>query len=117
MEVLVDFGDDATAFPTLVRWSHEGKFLSVGTSDGQLRIYDAGRRTCLRTLSVQMHRMACGCWSRRGLVSYGTRSGRIYHHDVRVQQSLVSVFDSHSAEVCGMKWSDDEHYLTSGGAG
>jgi len=27
-----------------------------------------------------------------------------------------SVFSSHSSEVCGLKWSPDEHFLTSGGS-
>lgn len=116
MEVLCTFEDDHPA-TTLVKWSQEGRFLSLGFADGSLKIWDVTKKACVRTLSVQMNRIACGSWSRKGLVTYGTRSGRIYHHDVKVQQSLVGVFDSHSAEVCGLKWSDGEQFLTSGGAG
>uniref|UniRef100_A0A915DXS9 Anaphase-promoting complex subunit 4-like WD40 domain-containing protein n=1 Tax=Ditylenchus dipsaci TaxID=166011 RepID=A0A915DXS9_9BILA len=112
---LIEF-DQTEAFPTLVKWSLEGKFLSIGFSDGSIKIFDVVKKACLRTISVQMHRMACGGWMRNGIMTYGTRSGRIYHHDVRVQQSLIGTFDSHSHEVCGLKWSEDERYLTSGGA-
>uniref|UniRef100_A0A915DJM7 HMG box domain-containing protein n=1 Tax=Ditylenchus dipsaci TaxID=166011 RepID=A0A915DJM7_9BILA len=99
---LIEF-DQTEAFPTLV-------------NDGSIKIFDVVKKACLRTISVQMHRMACGGWMRNGIMTYGTRSGRIYHHDVRVQQSLIGTFDSHSHEVCGLKWSEDERYLTSGGA-
>ncbi|KAI1728294.1 cell division cycle protein 20 like protein [Ditylenchus destructor] len=114
-EMLTEFSQ-TEAHPTLVKWSLEGKFLSIGFSDGSVKIFDAVRKVCLRTISVQMHRTACAGWMRQGILTYGTRSGRIYHHDVRVQQSLIGTFDSHSHEVCGLKWSDDERYLTSGGA-
>jgi len=116
VDVLVNFEDDHPLI-TLVKWSQEGRFLSLGFADGSLKIYDVNKKALVRTLSVQMNRIACGSWSRKGLITYGTRSGRIYHHDVKVQQSLVGMFDSHSAEVCGLKWSDDEQFLTSGGAG
>lgn len=74
------------------------------------------KRTCLRTISAQTQRIACGSWTKKGILSYGTRSGRIYHHDVRIQNSLIGTFEEHTHEVCGLKWSDDERFLTSGGA-
>ncbi|KAI1714223.1 anaphase-promoting complex subunit 4 WD40 domain-containing protein [Ditylenchus destructor] len=113
-KLLIEFQDEAS--PTLVKWSHEGQYLSVGLSNGDLKIFDIRKNKCLRSINVQSHRIACGDWTKAGILSYGTRSGRIYHHDVRIQNSLTSSFDYHSYEVCGLKWSNDEKYLTTGGA-
>jgi len=115
VNLLVDFEAD-NRVPTLVKWSQEGRFLSIGFSDGLLKIFDISREVCVREISVQMQRMATGCWTRKGIFSYGTKSGQIYHHDVRSAQSLIGLFNSHSHEVCGVKWSPDERYMTSGGA-
>jgi len=74
-------------------------------------------------------------------ILFNFRDGRIYHHDVTARDSLIrlhitnrihsfyelclqpmlfiptfSVFESHTQEVCGLKWSPDERYLTSGGS-
>lgn len=107
---------ESEAHPTLLKWSQEGRFLAIGLSDGSLKIYDVNRSQCVRTLNVQMNGIGCGCWRKNGILSYGTYSGRIYHHDVRIQQSLVGLFENHSQKVCGLKWSEDERYMTSGGA-
>lgn len=45
----------------------------------------------------------------------GSRSGAIYHHDVRVANHHVSTLNNHSQEVCGLAWSPDGRYLASGG--
>lgn len=31
------------AFPTLVKWSHEGKFLSIGFSDGSVKVSEINK--------------------------------------------------------------------------
>ena len=45
----------------------------------------------------------------------GSRSGAIYHHDVRVANHHISTLNNHSQEVCGLAWSPDGRYLASGG--
>jgi cell division cycle protein 20 (cofactor of APC complex) len=49
------------------------------------------------------------------IISSGSRSGSIYHHDVRVADHHVATLAYHTQEVCGLKWSRDGKYLASGG--
>ncbi|CAD5209046.1 unnamed protein product [Bursaphelenchus okinawaensis] len=98
-----------------IKWSDEGKYLSVGLSNGKLKLYDVSTKRNLRTITAQLQRIGCVSW-RKSVVTYGCRSGRIYHHDTRKAQSLIGDFDTHTGEVCGVKWSPDEKYLVSGGA-
>jgi len=98
-----------------VKWSLEGKYLSVGLSDGSLRLYDPRQKKLLRTLLTHGQRVGAIAW-RKNVVSSGNRNGNIYHHDVRVRDSLVGTFSCHRGEVCGLKWSPDERQITSGSA-
>lgn len=91
---------------------------------------DSTSKQVLRTIQTEGMRLACASWTSKGCISCGSKNGRIYHHDVRVSKSLIrffifwlyiwnnsySTFSSHTNEVCGIKWSPDEHYLTSGGS-
>ena len=47
--------------------------------------------------------------------SSGSRTGKIHHHDVRIQNHHTATLDNHTQEVCGLKWSPDGKYLASGG--
>lgn len=85
VEQMEEFEDRSV---TSVRWSSEGKYLCVGLDDGQMRLYDVTTKTCLRSMNSQMQRIGCISW-RGSVVTYGCRSGRIYHHDVRKAQSLI----------------------------
>lgn len=111
--------DQMCEFPdqviTSVKWSAEGKYISVGLDNGDLKLYDASTARCLRTINVQFQRIGCISWH-NSVVTYGCRSGRIYHHDVRRAQSLVGDFDCHTGEVCGLKWCPELKHLVSGGA-
>lgn len=49
------------------------------------------------------------------VLSSGSRSGQIIHHDVRQRDHAVATVAGHSQEVCGLKWSPDGKYLASGG--
>ncbi|KAL3077250.1 hypothetical protein niasHS_013239 [Heterodera schachtii] len=103
--------------PTLVKWSCEGQYLAVGFNDGQLKLLDSATKKVLRTIHTTADmRLACATWTHKGRICCGSKNGRIYHHDVRIKNSLISTLDAHTHEVCGLKWSPDEHYLTSGGS-
>lgn len=52
-------------------------------------------------------------WNHHILTS-GSRSGIIHHHDVRVADHHVGTLKIHEQEVCGLKWSHDGRYLASG---
>jgi cell division cycle protein 20 (cofactor of APC complex) len=79
---------DSPLYVSSLKWSVEGKYLSVGLSDGTINLYDPRQQKLLRKLRVQVQRVGAIAW-RKNLVSYGTRSGSIYHHDVRVQDSQI----------------------------
>lgn len=49
------------------------------------------------------------------ILSSGSRTGHIHHHDVRVAEHHVATLTGHTQEVCGLKWSLDGRYLASGG--
>lgn len=84
--VLDEFDDPL--YVSSVKWSVEGKYLSVGLSDGTLRLYDPKQKKLLRTLRVQLQRVGAIAW-RKNIVSYGNRGGSIFHHDVRIQDSKI----------------------------
>jgi cell division cycle protein 20 (cofactor of APC complex) len=75
-------------FVSSLKWSVEGKYLSVALSDGSFRLYDPKQKKLLRTLIAQHQRIAAIAW-KKNVVSYGSRNGCIYHHDVRVKDSLI----------------------------
>lgn len=114
---MADFTTQQPEYPTMVKWSHEGCYLAIGFSDGRVMLYNATSQQHLRTLKVVpvSSRVACASWTKKGHLCYGSRVGRIYNHDVTAKTSLISEFDSHTSEVCGLKWSPDQQYLTSGG--
>ena len=60
-----------------------------------------------------MTRVGSLAWNHHILTS-GSRSGVIHHHDVRVQSHHVATLKLHEQEVCGLKWSHDGRYLASG---
>lgn len=49
------------------------------------------------------------------VITSGSRTGAIHHHDVRVANHHVATLARHTQEVCGLKWSPDGKYLASGG--
>src|SRR5688572_12591925 len=49
------------------------------------------------------------------LLTSGSRDKTIQQRDARVRNGIVTTWDAHGAEVCGLKWSDDDIHLASGG--
>ncbi|CDK27295.1 unnamed protein product [Kuraishia capsulata CBS 1993] len=99
---------------TSVRWSDDGYYLSVGKNDGSVELYDVETLERVRTMKGHEARVGSQCWNQHILTS-GSRSGRIFNHDVRQQQHIVATLDGHSAEVCGIEWRSDGEQLATGG--
>lgn len=97
-----------------VSWVKEGNFLSVGTSNGEVQLWDVSAKKRLRNMTGHAARVGSLAWNSY-ILSSGSRSGHIHHHDVRVSEHHVGTLAGHSQEVCGLQWSPDGKHLASGG--
>lgn len=99
---------------TSLRWTTEGSHLGVGTSSGEVQIWDAAAQRQLRCLRGHGGRIGALAW-RDHIVSSGSADTEIHHHDVRVKEHLVARLTGlHSDLVCGLDYSADG-VLASGG--
>ncbi|KAK7100259.1 cell division cycle protein 20 homolog isoform X2 [Littorina saxatilis] len=96
-----------------VSWIKEGNYLAVGTSSGEVQLWDVAQQKRLRNMSGHSARVGCLSWN-SFILSSGSRSGNIHHHDVRVADHHVGTLSAHTQEVCGLRWSPDGKYLASG---
>ncbi|XP_061098980.1 cell division cycle protein 20 homolog [Conger conger] len=97
-----------------VSWIKEGNFLAIGTSDNKVQLWDVESQKRLRNMSSHSARVCSLSWNSH-ILSSGSRSGLIHHHDVRVAEHHIGTLLGHSQEVCGLKWSPDGKHLASGG--
>ncbi|XP_073227761.1 cell division cycle protein 20 homolog [Porites lutea] len=97
-----------------VAWIKEGNYIALGDSDGVVQLWDVEAQKKLRSMTGHSARVGCLSWN-SFILSSGSRSGAIHHHDVRVANHHVATLARHSQEVCGLKWSPDGKYLASGG--
>ena len=94
--------------------------LAIGTSNKQLHLWDTNQFAKIKTFENQhTGRISSLSWnpSQGNLLSSGSLDSLIHTNDVRApqSQSLVSTFQYHRQEVCGLKWSPDGQQLASGG--
>ncbi|QEU58611.1 Cdh1 [Kluyveromyces lactis] len=99
---------------TSLSWVDSGSHLAVGLSSGIVEIYDVLKNKCIRTLSGHVDRVACLSWNNH-ILSSGSRDRKILHRDVRAPEPFFEQIDTHSQEVCGLKWNVNENKLASGG--
>ncbi|CAI4062566.1 hypothetical protein N7582_002166 [Saccharomyces uvarum] len=99
---------------TSLSWIGAGSHLAVGQGNGLVEIYDVIKRKCIRTLSGHVDRVACLSWNNHVLTS-GSRDHRILHRDVRMPDPFFETIESHTQEVCGLKWNVADNKLASGG--
>ncbi|AET40554.1 Cdh1p Ecym_6169 [Eremothecium cymbalariae DBVPG len=99
---------------TSLSWVNSGSHLAVGLSDGIVELHDVVKKKCIRTLSGHLDRVACLSWNHH-ILSSGSRDHKILHRDVRMPEHYFEQINTHSQEVCGLKWNVEENRLASGG--
>nr|XP_014715822.2 cell division cycle protein 20 homolog B isoform X2 [Equus asinus] len=95
-----------------VSWIKEGSCLAVGTSEGEVQLWDVVTKKRLRNMLGHLSVVGALSWN-HCILSSGSRLGRVYHHDVRVAQHHVGTLH-HKQAVCALKWSLDGRLLSSG---
>ena len=97
-----------------VQFTEDGSYLAIGLHTGSVELWDIEHQRRLRTMAGHSARVGSLAWNEH-LLSSGSRSGLVFHHDVRVSQHHVATLEGHTQEVCSLKWSADHRHLASGG--
>ncbi|XP_077190232.1 cell division cycle protein 20 homolog [Paroedura picta] len=97
-----------------VSWIKEGNYLAIGTSNAEVQLWDIQQKKRLRNMISHSSRVSSLSWNNY-ILSSGSRTGHIHHHDVRVAEHHVATLAAHTQEVCGLKWAPDGRYIASGG--
>ena len=81
------------------------------------QIWDVPTGKLLRTLETHESRVSSLSWEPHStLLSTGSQSGSIHHHDIRDPQPVAThELNAHGLEVCGLRWSPTGRLLASGG--
>mmetsp|Transcript_32193 Transcript_32193/g.28526 ORF Transcript_32193/g.28526 Transcript_32193/m.28526 type:complete len:101 (+) Transcript_32193:149-451(+) len=87
--------------------------LAIGLDNGDVEIWDTNARKLIRTLGGHVQRVSSLSWN-QNILSTGSLDSSIINHDVRDRNHIVSRFEDHTKEVCGLKWSFDGQQLASG---
>lgn len=98
---------------TALRWTGEGIHVSVGTSSGEVQIWDAAAQRQLRSFQGHVGRIGAMAWHNHVLTS-GAADAEVHNHDVRIREHLVGRRTGvHSDLVCGLDY-NAEGILASG---
>ena len=112
---------------TSVAWSEGGKHLAIGSTRGDVQLWDAGAQKLVRTMTGHSARVGALSWKLSGsgvgsnqgsnsLLASGSRDRLIHLRDPRSDSSYEMRLCGHKQEVCGLRWSFDERsMLASGG--
>ncbi|NXW48764.1 CD20B protein, partial [Nyctiprogne leucopyga] len=94
-------------------WINEGTCLAIGTSDGEVQLWDIETKKRLRNMFGHLSVVGALSWNHY-ILSSGSRLGSIHHHDVRVAQHHVGTLCQNKQSICSLKWSLSNQLLASG---
>lgn len=100
---------------TSIAWNQSGSQISLGNNQGVTEIWDLERNAKVVDLFGHNARVSSLSWA-GNLLASGSRDRNINIHDTRISsREIVSIYEGHTQEVCGLKWSFDGQSLASGG--
>lgn len=91
-----------------------GSIVAVGTDEGNVQLWDAGKCQFIRQMTGHALRVASLAWAGNMLAS-GSRDRHIFLRDSRAPEPVAADWHGHRQEVCGLQFSPDEQILASGG--
>ena len=115
---------------TSVAWSEGGRHLAIGSTRGDVQLWDAQSQKLVRTMTGHSARVGALSWKLSGsggcgggaghgsssLLASGSRDRIIHLRDPRSDAPYEMRLCGHKQEVCGLRWSFDERsMLASGG--
>jgi len=111
---LLRTSDESNPVTSLCFSKTNPNLIAIGTNEAELQIWDVEKSKMLRQIEGE-HAARIGAidWCFNTLSS-GSRDSYIQNFDARTM-SIISTFQSHTQEVCGLKWSPDGSMLASGG--
>ena len=98
-------------------WSNEGDKLAVGHSLGCVEIYDVNKKKLISNYGGHSGRVGVVSWN-GNIISSGSKDCHILTRDIRCKnnnENIIIMYEGHTQEVCGLKWSFDGSQLASGG--
>ncbi|XP_031792858.1 cell division cycle protein 20 homolog B [Sarcophilus harrisii] len=95
-----------------ISWIKEGGYLAIGTSEGEVQLWDVMTKKRLRNMVGHISVVGALSWN-HCVLSSGSRLGRIHHYDVRVAQHHIGTL-GHKRAICALKWSPSGKLLSSG---
>ncbi|KAM6289871.1 LOW QUALITY PROTEIN: cell division cycle protein 20 homolog B [Aegotheles albertisi] len=93
--------NSSSKYISSLAWIREGTCLAIGTSDGEVQLWDIETEKRLRNMFG--HLSVVGALSWNHYIPSGGSLGSIHHHDIRVAQHLVWTLSKQS--ICSLKWS------------
>ena len=112
VSLLVDY---QTTTITSIVWSDDDCHISIGKDDGNTEIWDTETLSLVRTMRSNLGvRIGSQSWFETTIAT-GARSGEIQINDIRVRKHIVTTWEEHEGEVCGLSYKNDGFQLASGG--